>query len=234
MVDLEAINAAHQAATQGEWGMSEPWAGFCAFTVDGKEVIYTAASMCPNPEADHKYLVAAANAWPAVYAELLALRASLASAEERAAKAERQVITERNAWEAERKSSDILGEQNFTMSLEWGTREAARILAEEQRDALAATVAGLRAALDGLKSAKWDQYFGNGLSAEYARAITSEITTALAASPAEHAARIQAAALRKLGEQLKEKYWKNMDSAYNDAAGVLYQEADRLEKAVVA
>jgi len=49
VVDLDALKALLEKATPGKWDWGEPWAGFCAFTVDGKTVIYTATADCMEP-----------------------------------------------------------------------------------------------------------------------------------------------------------------------------------------
>jgi hypothetical protein len=79
-VDLDALKALLAAATQGKWDWGEPWAGFCTFTVDGKTVIYTATADCPNPENDHKFMAAMADAAPDLIAEVEAAREALKAA----------------------------------------------------------------------------------------------------------------------------------------------------------
>jgi hypothetical protein len=95
-----------------------------------------------------------------------------------------------------------------------------------QRDDLAATVAGLRGALEKVN----DDLCVTSPSA-IAKGVADAFTTinfALAASPAEHAARIQAAALREARNAM------HRDQTWCQVADMLTDMADRLDKAAVA
>jgi len=90
MVDLEAINAAHQAATQGEWDVAWEDGKHGVIASVGDYVYLVAVIGNPNPtdgreptrKANAHLVAVLHNAWPAVYAEMLALRDKVAELEE--------------------------------------------------------------------------------------------------------------------------------------------------------
>jgi len=72
--DLDKLEEEYKATTQGEWRLSEPWANLCTILTDAEEVMATSSGTCPDSEANHKWLCAAHNAFPALLSELRELR----------------------------------------------------------------------------------------------------------------------------------------------------------------
>jgi hypothetical protein len=177
-------------------------------------------------------------------AEITSLRASLAAAEERAAKAEAEEQREKLFTESARAGMRLRGRDledcqvlraHATEERDNALRYTELLIA--QRDDLAATVAGLRVALEAIgkfEPWKYDQAYAGGaflsrrVGVVLQESITPIVESALAASPAEHAARLKAAALRSLKE-----HWHKADTgSYFVYWDVIEDEADRLEKAV--
>jgi len=161
-----------------------------------------------------------------------ALSASLAAAEERAAKAEQERAAE---WTARREAED-----------NGLTAYACVTSLRTERDDLAMTVAGLRGALLELREEVSAGCHPDAPVEELKEGIHFEAVlradAALAASPAEHAARLKAAALRSMGNYLSHVSREVKEDDHHEydlwpglaaAAQHCHSEADRLEKAVV-
>jgi len=171
---------------------------------------------------------------------IVSLRASLAAAEERAGMLETLIVDahfrafgqRRYAYVDPRSACDLL-------VADITTTQAERDAAIAQRDDLAATVAGLRGAIETLL----DSAVPHPVEHPTMTAAWKVGEQALAASPAEHAGRIQAAALREAANLIRQttpdgRSASNYDRGKFDgrvyAIEQLESEADRLEKAVVA
>lgn len=70
-IDLDAL---HAAATAGELWLSQPYSGFAEVRIGEQFIFAVAASENPNAENDVPAVIAKANAYPALAAELRRLR----------------------------------------------------------------------------------------------------------------------------------------------------------------
>lgn len=166
---------------------------------------------CPGPEAWPE----SADWWDVAGARLARLTAVL-----RAGKEDRWAATH-GSDEAGFRSTDWVVEAESIID---------NAPAEAQRDALAARVAeleealgDLREAMERAKASVWDGHYGKGITVDYARAVDKEISEAtskadkaLARTPAQSLARVQAAALEAAANKFEAEEIESSDGPAPD------------------